>query len=262
MNTLSQRRITVVLHDRPQSQRLLDLAASIATLLKAELEGVYVEDAALFRLTGLPFLREVRLDSQSEERLDSQRLLQEWRAMAKLTRQALEDSASRAGLSWSFRVWRGEMDDELMSLVQESEMLLLGRLGRLTSRRLYRQPAHRRTSERLRLGVILDPGPQSERLMETVRDLLGTPYLELIFLLLPGASPAAQETLMQSLHSLDMDQRSNIVLVSGSAPLDLAAQLKASDCDLLMIGEQSVLLRGQSMKQSLMHLPYPIIVVR
>ena len=52
MNAGPTRRLTVVLHDKPQSQRLLDLGARIASQLQAELEGVFVEGAALFRLTG------------------------------------------------------------------------------------------------------------------------------------------------------------------------------------------------------------------
>jgi hypothetical protein len=263
MTSLSQRRVTVVLHDRPQSQRLLDLGTSIASLLKAELEGVYVEDAALFRLAGLPFLRELRRDSQSEERLDSNRLLQEWRAMAKLTRQAVEASASRAGLSWRFRVWRGDIDDELMSLVPESELLLLGRLGRLSTGRLYRRSSSgKKARETLRLGVVLEAEASSERLLEIVRDLLGVPQLELIFLLLPGTSPTAQASLRASLQHLDADRHSRILLLTGATPTDLTAQLKATDCDLLMIGEPSGLLRGASMKQCLRQLPYPVIVVR
>ena len=167
---ISPRRLTIVLHDRTQSQRLLELGTRIAAQLEAELEGVFVEDAGLFRLTGLPFLREFKRDSLTEERLDTQRLLKEWRAMAKLSQQALEHSASQAGLNWSFRVWRGDMGEDLPKLVMDSPLLLLGRLA-VRSPGQSLNLGERRHPGPLKLVVIFDDRKTAKQLLDMIGNL-------------------------------------------------------------------------------------------
>jgi len=263
MNAPARRRITVVLHDKPQSQRLLELGARIATQLQAELEGVFVEDAALFRLTGLPFLRELKRDSFTEQRLDAERLLQEWRATAKLAREALESSANRAGLAWSFRVWRGEIEQDLHALALESPMLLLGRLSATAPSRY---PAARPVAEHrpapLKLGVILEDDEQAERLLQAVGELSRKPEIQLILFLMPDGEPAAGSALEQRLREIDPQHHNIRVRLPDRTPANLTTRLKAAACDLLMVSEGSELLRGPRMLQRLKTLPYPVVVVR
>ena len=263
MNTNSRRRITVVLHDKPQSQRLLELGSRIASQLQAELEAVFVEDAALFRLTGLPFLRELKRDSITEERLDAQRLLKEWRAMAKLARQSLEDSARQAGVSWSFRVWRGEVDQELQQLSVESPMLLLGRLNTLTSSR--HLPGYDVSSSRqrpLKLGVILDNAESSEHLLQAVGDMSLKPEIQLILFASPQDQWASGLNLGKRLDEIDPQHHNILVELTDDSPTTLSTSLKAAACDLLMVSEHSELLRGRNMLMKLRALPYPVVVVR
>ncbi len=263
MNGPTRRRLTVVLHDKPQSQRLLELGARIAAQLQAEIEGVFVEDAALFRLAGLPFLRELKRDSFTEERLDEERLQQEWRATATLAREALEHSATRAGLAWSFRVWRGEIDQDLPTLALESPMLLLGRLSALVPSRF---PATRTTASSrqapLKLGVILEHGQQAERLLQAVGELSLKPGIQLILFLLPDGEPATGSALDQRLKAIDPQYHNIRVRLADKTPATLSTHLKAAACDLLMVSDESELLRGPRLLQRLRELPYPVVVVR
>jgi hypothetical protein len=261
MNSQSRRRITVVFHDKPQSQRLLELGALIASQLQAELEGVFVEDTALYRLAGLPFLRELKRDSFTEERLDAERLRKEWRAMAKLAREALERSATSAGLDWSFRVWRGEFDNDLPNLALESQMLLVGRLTTPTPSRFSTARAASHTGP-LKLGVILDSGAAAERLLEAVGELSRKPEIQLILFLMPDIQAYKSGSLAQRLKKSDPQHHNILVQVQEKEPATLIASLKAAACDLLMISAASDLLRGQSMKRRLSELPYPVVVVR
>jgi len=261
MTNQARRRITVVLHDKPQSRQLLEIGTSIASLLKAELEGVFVEDAALFRLTGLPFLRELKRDSRTEERLDADRLAQEWRAMARLAREALENSAQRAGLPWSFRVWRGELDRELLDLALESELLLLGRLsGTVPWRLRQRAAAESGKNHPLKIGVILDGGSDAERLQTIITELGKEPGIQLILFLLPEETAPGE--LPPSLQATDPRHHNIILHLNDREPGTLALQLKAAACDLLMISENSGLLRGEDMSRRLRALPFPLVVVR
>ncbi|MES9823571.1 MAG: hypothetical protein ABW127_03995 [Candidatus Thiodiazotropha endolucinida] len=263
MNSPARRRITVVLLDKPQSKELLSLGATIASLLQAEIEGVFVEDDALFRLTGLPFLRELRIDSRNEARLDPTRLIQEWRAIAKHAREDLEESARRAGLNWSFRVWRGEYDSDLQQLATDSEMLLMGSQGTLTSRRLSTQPRQvSSASKPLKLGAILDVDMASQKLLETITELGKSPSIALTLFLTPDEEKPQEAALQSYLSQRDQHQHINVVYLNDLEPTALAKQLKSSACDLLMISEQSPLLQGPTIKRILESLPYPTVVVR
>jgi hypothetical protein len=261
--THPRRRITVVLHDKPQSQHLLELGASIASLLQAELEGVFVEDAALFRLTGLPFLRELKRNSHTEERLDADRLLQEWRALAQAAQQALENSANAAGLDWRFRIWRGDFDNSMKELALESEMLLLGRLGSLATSRLpARRQSPRQPERHMKIGVILDDGKDAGHLLDAICELARKPGIQLILFLMPDAAEETGRALETRLREIDPQHHNIILHLSEREPTVVATRLKAAACDLLMISEGSDLLQGETMIQRLKGLPYPVVVVR
>ncbi len=261
MNAGSRRRLTVVLHDKPQSQRLLELATRIASQLQAEVEGVFVEDAALFRLTGLPFLRELKRDSFTEQRLDPDRLTKEWRAMAKLTREALESSATQAGLSWSFRVWRGDMGEDLAKLAMESPMLLLGRLAVLSPSRSASTITKPRPGP-LKLGVILDSRESAHHLIDAVGELSLKPEIQLILFVLMENFETGYNELTAQLQTIDPQHHNVLVQVPDTKPAGLITHLKAAACDLLMISAHSHLLAGQGIQRRLADLPYPVVVVR
>jgi hypothetical protein len=262
MTSQTRRRITVVLFDKPQSRELLSLGATIASLLQTEIEGVFVEDDALFRLAGLPFLRELRLDSRNETRLDPARLTREWRAIAKQAREALEESATRAGLNWSFRVWRGEYDSDLKHLASDSEMLLMGNQGVLSSRRLSSQSRQDSLASRpLRLGVVLDAGMARQKLLETITELGQKPEIALT-LFLPDKEMPSGETPQSYFARHDPNQHITVEYLNDLEPATLAKELKHSACDLLMISDQSPLLHGPTIKRILESLPYPTVVMR
>jgi hypothetical protein len=253
----------VILLDKPQSRELLSLGATIASLLQAEIEGVFVEDDRLFRLTGLPFLRELRLESRNEARLDPTRLMREWRAIAKQARDTLEDSATRAGLSWSFRVWRGEYDSDLKQLATNSELLLMASQDALSTRRLSTQAKPSSTATKpLKLGVILDSGMVEQKLLDTITELGQKPDIELILFLPPDEQITTDETLRLYLSQHDPEKKITLIRLADKASSSLAKQLKVSACDLLMISEQSSLLAEPTLNRILEALPYPTVVVR
>jgi hypothetical protein len=253
----------VILLDKPQSRELLSLGATIASLLQAEIEGVFVEDDRLIRLTGLPFLRELRLESRNEARLDPARLIREWRAIAKQAREVLEDSATRAGLSWSFRVWRGEYDSDLEQFAANSELLLMGSQGALSTHRLSTKAKPSSTATKpLKLGVIFDSGMVEKKLLDTITELGQKPEIELILFLPPDEQVTADETLRIYLSQHDPEQKITLIRLTNTEPSSLAKQLKVAACDLLMVSEQSHLLTGPTLKRIREGLPYPTVVVR
>jgi len=137
MNT-PPRRVLVALDASTHSRAALESAALLATALDAELFGVFVQDLDLVNLARLPFARETGLTSASVRVLDAQSMELAMAAQARKAQRALEATAHRHGLSWSFRVTRGAVVTELLAAADEAEVLALGIAGQMeiTGRRL------------------------------------------------------------------------------------------------------------------------------
>ena len=118
-------RIVVGLEPARRSRATLAAAARIAARMEAELVGVFVEDADLLHLAGMPFAREVGYPSAAERALDTSIMERSMRALADETRRALAAIAEPALLRWSFRVARGSIASELLAGAGETDLILL-----------------------------------------------------------------------------------------------------------------------------------------
>ncbi|HZD57556.1 MAG TPA: universal stress protein [Anaerolineales bacterium] len=123
------RRILVALDASPHSLAALKLAAELAARLDAELIGIYVEDINLFRLAELQISREVGSHSARVREINSQHIQRQLRAQARRARQALALIAESAELRWSFRTTRGLIPIELLSAIDEADLVILGKAG-------------------------------------------------------------------------------------------------------------------------------------
>ena len=123
------RRVAVALDASLQSSQAMQVAAELAASLQAELEGIFIEDINLIRLAELPFTREIRPASMTEETVNLQRMEQELRSLARQEQRNLELVAREKGISCSFRVRRGQIKAELMEAVAEVDVMTLCRPG-------------------------------------------------------------------------------------------------------------------------------------
>lgn len=130
--SLHIRRILVALDASQHSLAALEMAASMAELLHAELMGVFVEDINLLRVAQLPFVQEVRYPMARLREIDEARMTQQLRALAAQAERELSEIAAKRHVRWSFRIARGSVAAELLaaSLQAEADMLALGRFGR------------------------------------------------------------------------------------------------------------------------------------
>lgn len=127
---LEFRRILVALDASKESLAALDAAAQLAARLHAELAGLFIEDADLLNLAGLPFSREAPLLSRAGRLLDLERLEQELKSKAAIARQALARRAESLHLQWSFRTARGRVDAELLAAAAEADLIAVGKSTR------------------------------------------------------------------------------------------------------------------------------------
>lgn len=118
-------RIVLGLEPARRSRAALAAAAKIAARMEAELVGVFVEDADLLHLAGMPFAREVGYPSAAQRSLDIVTMERSMRALANDTRRALAEIAEPALLRWSFRVARGSIASELLAGAGETDLILL-----------------------------------------------------------------------------------------------------------------------------------------
>ncbi len=118
------RRLAVILGGGDADARALGILASVLSEFSPEVAGLFLEDADLFRLAELPFSYEIsRLTSRSHP-LTTIELEREVRVQAVHAERALQVTAERAGLKWSFQRMRGRLNTALEAAPNVNLLLL------------------------------------------------------------------------------------------------------------------------------------------
>lgn len=162
-----RRRVLVALDSGPNYREPLARAAELAHEMEAELSALFIEDANLFRLVGLP-ATEIALGSATRRTLEARTLERELRARAAEARASLEEIARARELSWSFQVWRGQVREALREAAREADLVTLGRSTRPLARPRPR-PRHRPTPAPAPVVAFWEPGEsgtEMERILE------------------------------------------------------------------------------------------------
>lgn len=105
----------------------VESAVMLAARLQVELLGLFVEDADLLRIAGLPFAREVALSTAVDRALGGGGLERSLRALAGEAERSLAEAAGRAQVKWSFRTVRGRRLQSALTEAGATDLLLLGR---------------------------------------------------------------------------------------------------------------------------------------
>jgi len=258
------RRIAVALDASEQSRRLLDLATGIAAALEAELEGVFVEDADLIRLAGLPFLREFRLSTLGEDSIDTERLQRELRATARRVKESLERSAGELGCAWSFRVWRGDLEAEILSAALDAEMFTLSPIGRFAP--LAARPRERPRPSReatLVVSILFDGSGGSVRALAAAAELAAR-HRARLSVILQGQDDTAVEGLRKQAAELlgELQGQTGFVRLQTVDAENLARTVQRTGGDLLVLDASDALLDRGTLWQSLCTLRCPVLIVR
>jgi hypothetical protein len=258
------RRVAVALDASPHSLQGLALAAGIAAALNAELEGVFVEDTELLRLAGLPFLRELRVATLCESTLDADRLQRELRAAARGVRERLERTAAELGVAWSFRVWRGDLEAEILGAALDAELFALGRIGRFAPlRRRPRPVVPRPHNSGPLLGVLYSGSEASTRALSIAVELGIRHAANLVVILQPANSADATRLRDQVLEQLaTLREQTRLVLLETTDAAVLAATVRNLGIDLLILDERNPILERASLWTSLETLGCPVVIGR
>ena len=260
------RRIVVTLGACDAGRQALETTVRLAAILRAELEGIFIEDINLIRLAELPFLRELRPWSRAEEALNGQRMQRELRAMARHAELLLRQLASEMGVNWSFRVWRGLPAAESLLKTFEADVLSLGRVGSLGTG--WARPPARPGAWQARPGgpsisVLFSGSEQAERALATARQLAQDLGARLTVLLPETETAATADLQMQAAALLQppMPQARYVIIALPDAPALARAVTAAGDAVLITEAGHPVLQRG-GLDRCLETLPCPLLLVR
>jgi hypothetical protein len=251
------RRIAITLDAFEVSSAALEQAVLLAERMGAQLEGIFVEDIDLIEVAGLPFLREFRSVSRSEDAISLNRMEQELRVLARRAERLLSEQASRHNVAWSFRIWRGSIDTDLLAADVEADVFALTRLGAS----LARLPVVSTRSKAV--SVLLTASEASLRALETAVNLASYPaaYLNIIL----HAADEAEAAHLQEMAAKQLGKHTPgvrfISLQKGSLA-DLIDILVDTNSAVLVIERDSKLLQVPSLKHSLGSLKCPLLIVR
>jgi nucleotide-binding universal stress UspA family protein len=255
------RRIVVTLNSSEPAQSVLDVAVRLAAILGAELEGVFVEDINLIRLSGLPFLREVRPWSLAEEGISTQSMQRDLRALARQAERVFLEAAQAMGVGCTFRVWRGHASVETLSASFEADIITL-RGGPML---LY----HARPSMKSRspaaapINVLFGASPAADRALAAACYLAGDLGAEIRVLLADNATPGAElEQRAGEILAAHARQATFVRLGAGGLPA-LARAIRASGNNtVLLVDPAHPLLREAGLNHCLEALTCPVLFVR
>lgn len=136
-------RIVVAAGSPASGARLYSLAVRLAHLCEVDVDAVFVEDATLVHLAGLPFARVVNVHSALIEPLDFETLASQIRSDADKLRALFFGAAGAKADNSSFSVLQGKVCQELVAQTRPGDLLVcaaneshlesLFQLGRTTS---------------------------------------------------------------------------------------------------------------------------------
>jgi nucleotide-binding universal stress UspA family protein len=247
------RRIAVTLDACQISSTTLEDAVQLAARMGAQLEGIFVEDIDLIQLAELPFLREVRSVSRSENAINLTQMEQELRVLARRAERLLGEHAARQNVSWSFRIWRGSIDTELLTADTDADVFALTRMGA----GMARPPRTKAVS------VVFTGTDASMRALETALSLTADPYKELNILL--PAETEAEAMRLQELATRQLGQHAasaDFIQLKDGSLNDMLDVLTESNSAVLIVERDSKLLQSPSLRRSLGNLNCPLLIVR
>ena len=272
------RRILVGLDASQHSLAALEAASELASSLKAELVGIFVEDVNLLRLAGLPFAREVEYPSGAARTLDSPIMERELRMQAAQVRQTLAGVASRRQIQWSFRVVRGQVASELLAAAQEADLLALGRASWAATRRVRLGATARIVVSQASRPVLLlqhghaicqpvqlvyDASSGARRALATAAQLAGLTGGQLTVMLVtdaPDSGQRLQDEVDPDLQGQQVKGRYR-VLVHPSAE-ELAQALHSTGGGTLVISADHPLLEGEGLPTLIDAMDCSVVLVR
>ncbi len=274
----SIRRVLVALGASRQNLSALEAAANIAASLEAELFGLFIEDINLFRLTELPFARQIGYLAPVGEEIDREKIERELRVKAEQMRRMLASTAERARVPWSFRVARGKVTSEVLAVATKTDLLAVERMNdpfALQARLDFTLLAGGAESPNLLLltgqslsidrpiAVIYDDAPEAGKSLAAATHLAGLSHADLV-VMIPAKDPGDFRTLQDRARQAfgaagDRIRYCQLERMDISSLLEAIKQNRAG---ILVLGYRNPLLQQAAWQKLPQVIKRPILLVR
>ena len=243
------------------SARTLEAGAGLAAALGVRLDGLFVEDADLVHLGGLPFAREISAVTGAWSGLDTDEVVRSLRLEGARLERLLAQAAERARVPWSFATSRGRLLAQ--AVAREAELTILGGAIRVAgaARPL---PAEARTRWlRGSLAVFFDASPGSFRALEVAGELAAALGSKL-HVLVPEAGTSHEDAAARegARSWLTTEGRVGYVLRVRTGEGALADALRASQSELLIHAVPDLAQSMRGLATLIAKLPCPLLIVR
>lgn len=138
-------RVLVMLGAEPYDPEDLRTVAHLAAVLEADLHGLFIEDADVFRLAALPVAWEVSYRTATERLLQIEALELAYRRRAREARERLFEQARKAHVRCSFEVTRGRRPQSAQNAASELDVVVMTGAAEM---KLFRTATRREPSTR------------------------------------------------------------------------------------------------------------------
>lgn len=271
-------RILVALDASTSSLAALQASAGLAAALQADLVGLFVEDVNLLRFSALPFAQELRWPAARQLQLDEAQMEHQLRLRASQARRALAAAADQLEVTWTFRVVRGQVTDEVLTACLEADLLSLGctsrslsqksRMGSTAREATQRAPRSvlvaRRTSDMDWPVVVTYDGSSLGRRGLAAGMALAQRYENNLIVLVLGESRESAAPLVEEVQALTATSPVHVdfrFVTTGDAE-QLVTLLKSQTCSLVILAGETPPLHGEALQALLDGLDCPVMVVR
>lgn len=232
----------------------LETAAALAEVLRAELEGRFLQDPDLMRIAALPFASEVALNSARARPLAAHRLERELRAQAAEAERLLRNRAGHR-VKWSFTVVQERRPASVFQEEPEADLFVLGRPpSRLGTRHMAGTGP---------LLVLYDGTDNARRALQPAAALAANGHHELL-VLLPAADAEAVAALRDECEEVLGHSKMAVsyLILPPDAPAALDQIARAHRAALLVVGRDHLLRDETALQTLLERAPCPVVVAR
>jgi hypothetical protein len=103
----------------------IEAATLLATVMRSEVVGLFVENDAMIELAGLPFVRVLGAGDSPPKSVTPESIAMAYARGAVVCRQSLSAHAGRAQLKWSFSTERGVLSAKIRSVATATDFVVL-----------------------------------------------------------------------------------------------------------------------------------------
>jgi hypothetical protein len=260
------RRLTVVLGGGETDAQALTMLNSVLDELASEVTGLFLEDADFSRIAELPWSQEIsRLTSRAHP-LRITELQRQVRVQAVRAERAVQLSAERVGLKWSFHRMRGRLSVALQAS-QDVELLLLSEARRMLgaaaeTRALSRSSGLVRHETARPIVAVFDGSERAERALRTAVRLANSTHRQLVILLPGGDTEDALRERRARATVLVGEAQAGFVRVPIAGIDALVKALRARSAALCVIAADEALLEESTLARLREFATCPLLIVR